>query len=127
MPETQGAALLAPGLGAERSFTVSEGDTAQAIGGDFPVLATATLINWAELVASDLIRERSGGRLGSLGTRVDIRHTGSAAPGDRVTVSVTVKSAIFQMVRFTVAITHDAQGTTLLSGEHDRALRRRDV
>ena len=121
------ATPLAPGTTAERCFTVGEADTAQAIGGDFPVLATSTLIGWAEIVAADLIRERSGGRLGSFGTRVDIRHVEAAAPGDRITIAVTVKSAIFQMVRFTILVRHDARETILLSGEHDRALARRPL
>jgi predicted thioesterase len=116
------ASLLVPGTTAERSFVVGEADTAQSTGGDFPVLATPTLILWTELVASDLIRDRSAGRLGSFGTRVDVRHSEAAAPGDRITVAMTVKSSIFQMVRFTVLVTHDARKTILLSGEHDRAL-----
>jgi predicted thioesterase len=118
---------LAPGTGAARLFVVGERDTAMSMGGDLPVLATPVLIGWIELVASDLIRERSSGQRGSVGIRVDVRHTRSAAPGDRVKVAVSVHSMVFQMIRFTVAVTHEEAHATLLGGEHDRALVRRPV
>jgi fluoroacetyl-CoA thioesterase len=118
---------LAPGTEAARVFVVGERDTAMSMGGDLPVLATPVLIGWVEMVASDLIRERSSGERGSVGIRVDIRHTGPAAPGDRVKVAVNVQSMVFQTIRFTVTATHDETHAVLLGGEHDRALVRRPV
>jgi predicted thioesterase len=121
------ANYFAPGMVVERSFAVREADTALHIGGDLPVLATPTLITWAELVASDLIRGGSGGIFGSVGTRVDVRHTDTAVIGDRIKITVSVLSTIFQMIRFAVTVTHEETNAVLLKGEHDRALIRRPV
>jgi fluoroacetyl-CoA thioesterase len=118
---------LAPGTTTERLYTVNAGDTALAMGGDLPVLATPMLINWTELVASDLIRDRSGANYASVGTRVEVRHTDTAAVGDRIKVGVRVLSSIFRMVRFAVTVTHAETNAILLKGEHDRALVRRPV
>ena len=121
------APIFAPGMVLERSFTVQEADTALYMGGDLPVLATPILITWVELVATDLIRDRSGASIGSVGTRVDVRHTETAAIGDRIKVTVSVLSSIFQMIRFAVTATHEESGVILLKGEHDRALVQRPV
>jgi fluoroacetyl-CoA thioesterase len=121
------ATTFAPGMALERSFAVQEEDTALYMGGDLPVLATPTLIAWVELVASDLIRGCAGDSFGSVGTRVDVRHTDTAVIGDRIKVAVSVQSAIFQMIRFAVIVTREESNVTLLKGEHDRALVRRPV
>jgi fluoroacetyl-CoA thioesterase len=126
-PTGQTEVRLVPGATIERLHTVSEADTALAMGGDLPVLSTPMLILWAELAASDLIRDCSGGQFASVGTRVDVRHTEKAAVGDRIKVSVSVLSSIFRMARFEVTATHEETNTILLKGEHDRALVPRPV
>jgi len=111
-----------PSTIAKRSFLVSEADTALFLGGDFPVAGTPVLIWWTEVVSSQFIREQSQSRYGSVGVRVDVRHTGVAAIGEQVVVQVEVISVIFQMVRFAVVIIHAETEAVVLSGEHDRAI-----
>jgi predicted thioesterase len=115
-----------PGDAATLSFTVTEADTAQALGsGDLPVLATPRLLAWAEAatcaaVAASMPAERS-----SVGTRVALEHLLASPVGATLEVSATIGYVDGRLVRFEVVAVH-ADGTLAGRGEVTRVVVDRD-
>jgi fluoroacetyl-CoA thioesterase len=82
---------LHPGLSSRVELTVTDADTAQAVGsGDVPVLGTPRLIALAEAatVAATAARLEPGST--TVGTRIEFDHLAATAVGRRVTVLATL-------------------------------------
>jgi fluoroacetyl-CoA thioesterase len=114
------------GQSATLEFTVTEDDTAVALGsGSLEVLATPRMLAWCEAatcaaVDQDLPDERT-----SVGTRVQLEHVGASAVGAVVRVTATVSYVDGRLVRFQVAAEQDA-GQLLAHGEVTRVVVDRD-
>jgi predicted thioesterase len=78
---------LQPGLSARVELTVTDADTAQALGsGDVPVLATPRVLALAEAATVAALAARLETGQTTVGTRVELDHVAATAVGRRVTV-----------------------------------------
>ena len=76
-----------PGLSARVELTVTDADTAQALGsGDVPVLATPRVLALAEAATVAALAARLETGQTTVGTRVELDHVAATAVGRRVTV-----------------------------------------
>jgi len=123
---------VAPGLEAVLTFTVTEQDTALALGsGDLDVLATPRLLAWCEAAtcaAVDQLPVLLGhpGRT-TVGTRVALDHVAASGVGAVVRVSATVVHHEGRTVRFTIAAADGPNGDRVVAtGEVDRVIVDRD-
>ena len=98
----------APQQSATLSFTVTEADTATAVGsGDLPVLGTPRLLAWCEAATCAALADLPDGRT-SVGTRVELDHLAPNAVGDTVEVEAVVTSRTERAVDFAVEARHDS-------------------
>ncbi len=100
--------MTSTGRTADLSFTVTDADTAVAVGsGDLPVLGTPRLLAWCEAatcasVAADLAEGTT-----SVGTRVELEHLVASAVGRRVRVAAVLAHVDGRRRRFEVTAAHD--------------------
>ena len=112
-----GSMTIEVGATATLEFTVSDDDTASALGsGDLPVLATPRLLAWAEAatcaaIAADVDESRS-----SVGTRVQLDHVAASPVGASVTVTATATYVDGRLARFEVVAEHTVGDTTKVVG-----------
>ncbi|WP_110208729.1 thioesterase family protein [Nocardioides daejeonensis] len=91
-------------LTATQTFTVTDDDTAQAVGsGSLPVLGTPRLLAWCEAVTCLAIEPLLTAGRTSVGTRVSLEHLAASRIGATVTVEAHAVYAEPKLVRFTVA------------------------
>lgn len=112
MEEQAGSALTA-GVSARVELTVTDPDTAQAIGsGDVPVLATPRLLALAEAatVAATATRIKPGAT--TVGTRVELDHKVPTAIGHTVTAEARLAKVDGRRLLFEVVVT---EGDTLVA------------
>ena len=95
------------GRQAELTFTVTEADTALAVGsGDLPVLGTPRLLAWLEAATCAAVAGALPDGHTSVGTRVDLEHR-APSPVDRtVHVRAVVTNAVSRAVTFAVTAAH---------------------
>ena len=104
---------------ASLSFTVTDDDTAQAVGsGDLPVLGTPRLLAWMEAATCAAVEGRLDGAT-SVGTRVSVEHLAANKVGDRLEVTATVAHHDGRLWRFAVEAT-DERGRLVGQGEVTR-------
>ena len=88
------------------SFTVSEDDTALAVGsGSLPVLGTPRLLAWCEAATCAALSDLPAGST-SVGTRVEVEHLAPNAVGDDVVVLAEVTERTDRTVTFAVEARH---------------------
>ena len=86
------------------SFTVTDDDTAVAVGsGSLPVLGTPRLLAWCEATTCAAIDPTLDAASTSVGTRVDLEHVGASAIGQEVKVTASASYVDGRLHRFTVA------------------------
>lgn len=91
-------------LSAARTFTVTDADTAAAVGsGSLPVLGTPRLLAWCEAVTCAAIEPLLSPGRTSVGTRVQLEHLAASGIGAEVEVTATAVYTEPKLVRFTVA------------------------
>lgn len=105
---------------ASETFTVTEDDTASALGsGDLFVLGTPRLVAWCEAVTCAALDDLAPG-VTSVGARVEIDHLAPNAIGDEVEIQATVAERDERTVEFDVeAVSGDL---TVARGRIRRAL-----
>jgi fluoroacetyl-CoA thioesterase len=85
------------------SHTVTEGDTARAVGsGDLPVLGTPVLLTWCEAATCAALASGLADGSTSVGTRVQLDHLAASPVGAVVQVEATVVHVDGRLVRFEV-------------------------
>jgi predicted thioesterase len=97
--------MLAPGLSATVTLTVTDADTAQALGsGDVPVLGTPRLVALAEAatVAATVRALRPGQT--SVGVRVELDHVAPTPVGRTVSAKATLTEAQERRLTFEVIV-----------------------
>ncbi|OWV04024.1 thioesterase [Micromonospora wenchangensis] len=110
-----------PGLTARVELTVTEADTAAAVGsGDVPVLATPRVLALAE--AATVAATAPGMPAGSttVGVRVELAHLAATPVGRTVVAHARLVEADGRRLLFTVTVTDG--DTTVASGRVERAL-----
>lgn len=104
------------------SFTVTDADTAAALGsGSLPVLATPRLLAWCEAATVAELGDSLGAGQTSVGTRARLDHLAASPVGATVEVSATVSYADGRLYRFEVAARH-ADGKLAGAGEVTRVV-----
>lgn len=105
-------------------FTVTDADTAEAVGsGSLPVLGTPRLLAWCEAATCAAIDPvlPSGGT--SVGTRVALEHLAASPVGQQVEVTASSAYVDGRLHRFTVAARHvGGNGKVVGSGEVTRVV-----
>ena len=95
------------GTSATLTFTVSEADTATALGsGDVPVLATPRALAWLEAATVAALAAYLDPASTSVGTRVELEHVTPTAVGRQVQVTASVSYVDGRLIRFEVAVQH---------------------
>lgn len=119
--QEQPDAPFPPGLTARVELTVTEADTAAAVGsGDVPVLATPRVLALAE--AATVAATAPGMPAGSttVGVRVELAHLAATPVGRTVVADARLVEADGRRLLFTVTVTDG--DTTVASGRVERAL-----
>jgi fluoroacetyl-CoA thioesterase len=112
---------ISPGLFAQQTFTVTDDDTADALGsGDLPVLGTPRLLAWCEATTCDALAADLTEDETSVGTRVALEHLAPSPVGRELAVTASVAHVDGRLVRFTVAATDG--GKLVGSGEVTRVV-----
>lgn len=84
-------------------YPISSDDLVSAIHQSLPnVLATYTIVKWAEITSAKLLMTHLEDNELSLGIRVDIKHTGVSLLKDVLTITSTVTAVKGGMVSFEV-------------------------
>jgi fluoroacetyl-CoA thioesterase len=105
------------------SFTVSEHDTAAAVGsGSLPVLGTPRLLAWCEAATCVVVEADLSEGQTSVGTRVSLEHLVASPIGAEVEVTAATAYVDGRLRRFTVAAKHTADGKLVGTGEITRVI-----
>src|SRR5690349_13878904 len=102
-----------PGLSARVELTVTDADTAQALGsGDVPVLATPRLLALAEAATVAATARHLPGGLTTVGVRAEVSHLAPTPVGHRVHALATLNKVEGRKLHFEVVV---RQGETLVA------------
>ncbi|EAQ00405.1 hypothetical protein JNB_09539 [Janibacter sp. HTCC2649] len=106
----------------EATFTVTEDDTAAALGsGSLPVLATPRLLAWLEAATCTSLEPLIGVGRTSVGTRVDLQHSAASPVGATVIVTADPAYADGRLNRLRVSARH-TDGKVVATGEITRVI-----
>jgi fluoroacetyl-CoA thioesterase len=98
---------FAPGLTARVELTVTDADTAQAVGsGDVPVLATPRVLALAEAATVAVTARQIPGGITTVGSRLEIEHRSPTPLGRRVIAQATLTKVEGRRLFFDVTV-HD--------------------
>ncbi|HET8718564.1 MAG TPA: thioesterase [Nocardioidaceae bacterium] len=112
-------------------FTVTEDDTAAAVGsGSLPVLGTPRLLAWCEAASCAVVDESLPEGRTSVGTRVTLDHLAASPIGERVVVQATVAyvdpapgpQGSARLLRFEVVALRHGDEKVLAHGEVTRVV-----
>lgn len=93
-----------PGLAAEVSFTVTDADTAEALGsGEVPVLGTPRVVGMLEEATVKALEGELGIGETTVGVKIQIEHVAPTAVGATVVASVEVEKVAGRRVTFTAS------------------------
>jgi fluoroacetyl-CoA thioesterase len=113
-------------LEATLTFTVTDDDTAAAVGsGSLPVLGTPRLLAWFEAATCAALEPTLPDGATSVGTRVEVEHLAASPVGQQVEVTASTSYADGRLHRFTVAARHvggTSPGKVVGSGEVTRVV-----
>ena len=91
-------------LSATLTFTVTDDDTAAAVGsGSLPVLGTPRLLAWCEAATCAALEPTLAPGSTSVGTRISLEHLAASAVGQEVEVSASTTYVDGRLHRFTVS------------------------
>ena len=112
---------LVAGLTAALDRTVTEEDTARAVGsGSLPVLGTPVLLAWCEAATCEAIARCLVEGQTTVGTRVSVEHLAPSPVGARLRISAGTTHVDGRLVRFSVAVRQE--GKLVGSGEVTRVI-----
>jgi fluoroacetyl-CoA thioesterase len=105
--DTTPSASTSTSASATLHFTVTDDDTALAVGsGSLPVLGTPRLLAWCEAATCAAVEPSLADGETSVGTRVTLEHQGASPVGRLVEVTATTSYADGRLRRFSVAARH---------------------
>lgn len=112
-----------PELHATLRFTVTDHDTAIAVGsGSLPVLGTPRLLAWCEAATCAAIQTTLPEGRTSVGTRMTLEHLGASPVGAELEVTATTAYVDGRLHRFTVSARHAHDGRVVGAGEVTRVV-----
>jgi fluoroacetyl-CoA thioesterase len=98
---------LEPGLVGSAGLTVSDSDTALALGsGDVPVLATPRVVLLAERATVQAVEDRIDDGHTTVGYRVQLDHLAPVPVGDEVLAEAVLESVEGRRLTFRVSVKH---------------------
>lgn len=104
------------------TFTVSDDDTAAAVGsGDLPVLGTPRLLAWCETATCSAVADELDTASTSVGTRVTLEHLAASPVGEDISVTATITHRDGRLLRFEV-VAVDSREQTVGHGEVTRVV-----
>jgi fluoroacetyl-CoA thioesterase len=104
--EQQAGSGLTPGLAARVELTVTDSDTAQAVGsGDVPVLATPRVLALAEAATVAATSTRITQGMTTVGTRVELDHKAPTVVGRTVIAEAKLAKVDGRRLLFEVIVT----------------------
>src|SRR4051812_45309436 len=107
---------------ATKTFTVSEADTAAALGsGSLEVLGTPRLLAWAEAATCAAIDAELAASQTSVGTQVELEHRAPSRVGEAIRVTANVVRRDGKLLRFYVKAV-DSSDNVVGLGEVTRAV-----
>jgi len=111
-------------LAATLTFTVTDADTAQAVGsGSLPVLGTPRLLAWCEAATCAAVAPALKNGETSVGTRVSLEHLAASPVGQEVEVTASSSYVDGRLHRFAVAARHvGGNGKVIGTGEVTRVV-----
>jgi predicted thioesterase len=111
-------------LAATLTFTVTDDDTAAAVGsGSLPVLGTPRLLAWCEAATCAAVEPALADGETSVGTRVSLEHLAPSPVGQEVEVTASSSYVDGRLHRFAVAARHvGGNGKVIGSGEVTRVV-----
>ncbi|HEY6596880.1 MAG TPA: hotdog domain-containing protein [Asanoa sp.] len=119
--EQQSDTPFAPGTTARVELTVTDSDTAQAMGsGDVPVLATPRVLALAEAATVVVTAARMPAGMATVGTRVELDHKAPTPIGRKVIVLAQLAKVDGRRLLFEVTVTDGS--TTVAEGRVERIL-----
>jgi fluoroacetyl-CoA thioesterase len=105
------------------TFTVTDGDTAAALGsGSLPVLGTPRLLAWCEAATCAALAPLLGDGETSVGTRVELEHTRGSRVGAVVEVTATPLHRDGRLHRLGVVAREAGAGRVVGTGEVTRVV-----
>ena len=105
------------------TFTVTDGDTAVALGsGSLPVLGTPRLLAWCEAASVAAIEPLLEPGETSVGTRVELEHTRGSRIGVRIDVTATPVYRDGRLHRFSVSARETDGGRVVGTGDVTRVV-----
>jgi RNA polymerase sigma factor (sigma-70 family) len=114
---------MRPGASATSTFTVSDDDTARALGsGDLPVLATPRLLAWCEAATCATVADALAPGSTTVGTRVRLEHTAASAVGAEIRVTATLGYVDGRLLRFEVVAVQGGDERVVGHGEVTRVV-----
>ena len=120
-PDPGPPSSLTAGLAARVELTVTDADTAQALGsGDVPVLATPRVLALAEAATVAATAAKLTPGTTTVGTRVELEHTAASPVGAIVTATATLAKVDGRRLLFEVRVT--AGERTVAEGRIERVL-----
>ncbi len=114
-------AVFTPGLSARVELTVTDSDTAQAVGsGDVPVLGTPRVLALAEAATVAATATRMPPGMTTVGTRVELEHKAPTGVGRTVAAVAQLAKVDGRRLLFEIVVT---EGTTVVAeGRVERIL-----
>jgi predicted thioesterase len=96
---------FAPGMAARVELTVTDADTAQALGsGDVPVLATPRVLALAEAATVAATARQIPGGVTTVGTRAEVDHRAATTVGRTVVATATLAKVDGRKLTFDVVV-----------------------
>jgi fluoroacetyl-CoA thioesterase len=111
---------LTPGTSRVRTLTVDRPRTIDFLGEELRVYATPELVRDFEIACRELLLEHCDAGEDSVGTGINITHTGATLAGMQVEISVQVKEIVGRTVKLALAARDGVEAIS--SGEHSRAV-----
>jgi predicted thioesterase len=113
-----------PQHSATLAFTVTDDDTAAAVGsGSLPVLGTPRLLAWCEAATCAALEPSLPEGSTSVGTRISLEHLAASPVGQQVEVTASTAYVDGRLHRFTVSARHlGGNGKVIGSGEVTRVV-----
>ncbi|MFI7516640.1 thioesterase family protein [Micromonospora echinofusca] len=119
--QEQPESALTPGLTARVELTVTDADTAQAVGsGDVPVLGTPRVLALAEAATVAATADRMPGGSTTVGTRVELDHRAATPVGRTVVAQARLSAVDGRRLHFEVSVSDGDE--TVAEGRVERVL-----
>ena len=111
---------LVPGISTVRKLTVDRPRTIDFLGEELRVYATPELVRDFEITCRELILEHCDAGEDSVGTGINITHTGATLAGMPVEITVQVTEINGRTVKFALSARDGVEAIS--SGEHSRTI-----